>query len=216
MNEIQKSISNFNGNSITPLCIIMQDQKSDKSLGHHNYTTIYYELFKDLRYSKLNIFELGIGTNNLNIPSNMGKNAKIGASLFGWEQFFPNSIIYGADIDTDILFKTDRIKTFYCDQTNLIDIKNLWDNIKNTEFDIIIDDGLHTFDANFLFFKESMYKLKKGGYYIIEDINIAEVKKYKYEFSKWKNLFYFQIIQIDNPYNIHSFDNVLLISKRKD
>ena len=35
-----------------------------------NYTTFYYSIFKELRDKKLRIFELGLGTNNINIPSN--------------------------------------------------------------------------------------------------------------------------------------------------
>lgn len=40
--------------------------------------------------------------------------------------------------------------------------------IKN--FDIIIDDGLHTTDANVNLFLNSFNKLKKNGIYIIEDV----------------------------------------------
>ncbi len=83
----------------------------------HNYTTFYYSIFKDFNEKPLRLFELGLGTNNVNLPSNMGPQGKPGASLYGWREFFPNSEIFGADIDTDILFNADRIKTFYCDQT---------------------------------------------------------------------------------------------------
>ena len=41
-----------------------------------------------------------------------------------------------------ILFNEDRIKTFYCDQTNSIEIQKMWKNINNN-FDIIIDDASH-------------------------------------------------------------------------
>jgi spermidine synthase len=37
-------------------------------------------------------------------------------------------------------------------------------------FDVIIDDGLHCFEANHVFFKEAVKRLAKGGVYIIEDI----------------------------------------------
>ena len=69
----------------TELCEIMTKYGSDKGTGPHNYTILYYELFKNIRYESLNIFELGLGTNNIDTPSNMGKNGKPGASLRGWK-----------------------------------------------------------------------------------------------------------------------------------
>ena len=55
----------------------------------------------------------------------MGKEGRPGASLYGWCEFFPNSHIFGADIDDDVLFNTKKIKTFYCDQTNPESIKKM-------------------------------------------------------------------------------------------
>jgi hypothetical protein len=113
----------FDETKSTPLCEIMGRCGSDKGSidimnSWHNYTTFYYTIFKDLREKELRIFELGLGTNNPNIPSNMGPNGVPGASHYGWSDFFPNSHIFGADIDTNILFNTEKIKTFYCDQRN--------------------------------------------------------------------------------------------------
>lgn len=176
----------------TPLCEIMGRHGSDK--GHvnindswHNYTTFYYTTFKKIRENKLRIFELGLGTNNTNIPSNMGPNGKPGASLYGWAEFFPNSDIFGADIDKDILFNTDRIKTFYCDQTKSDIIKNMWNEPTLTEnFDIIIDDGLHSFDANVCFFENSIHKLNSNGYFIIEDIMNVERRLFFNKIKEWE------------------------------
>jgi hypothetical protein len=45
----------------------------------------------------------------------------------------------------------------------------MWSQI-DAEFDMILDDGLHTAKANLCFFKNSFHKLKDNGIYIIEDI----------------------------------------------
>ena len=114
-------------NNITELCKIMKKHGSDKGLGYHNYTTLYDKLFSSLKDTKINILEVGLGTNNVNIPSNMGVNGIPGASLRGWEEYFsnPESVIVGLDIDKDILFQTNKIKTFYCDQTDKNSINNI-------------------------------------------------------------------------------------------
>jgi len=168
--------SDFNSNKAkyitTDLCHTMQKYGSDKGTSLHNYTRFYDYIFKDIKHVKLNVFELGLGTNNLDVVSNMGRDGKPGASLFGWREYFKNSNIYGGDIDKRILFSDKNIKTYYCDQTNPEIIKDMWNNddLKNIEFDIIVEDGLHTFKANYTFLVNSLYKLKKGGVYIIEDL----------------------------------------------
>jgi SAM-dependent methyltransferase len=202
----------------TPLCEIMGKNQSDKgniniTTSWHNYTTFYYSIFKELREKKLRIFELGLGTNNINIPSNMGINGRPGASLYGWNEFFPNSDIFGADIDKDILFNTDRIKTFYCDQTNPYIIKYMWNQPELIEnFDIIIEDGLHAFSANVCFFENSIHKLKPNGYFIIEDISNADELLFINKIKEWELNYkdcLFTMLQI--PSLINDNDNRLLV-----
>ena len=208
----------FDEKQSTRLCEIMGRNKSDKgnidiTNSWHNYTTFYYSIFKDLCDKKLRIFELGLGTNNVNLPSNMGSNGRPGASLYGWEEFFPNSNIFGADIDRDILFNTPNIKTFFCDQTNPEIIKNMWlEPDLHGDFDIIIEDGLHEFNANVCFFENSIHKLKSSGYFIIEDIHYQYNQLFIDKIAEWKAKYKncsFTLLKI--PSTINNIDNVLLI-----
>ena len=68
-----------------------------------------------------------IGTNDLNIKSNMTENAKPGASLRVWRDYFVNANIFGGDIDEKVLFEEDRIRTFFVDQLNDSSIKLMWE-----------------------------------------------------------------------------------------
>lgn len=208
----------FNEKKSTKLCEIMGQNRSDK--GHinisnswHNYTTFYFSIFKDICEKPLRIFELGLGTNNINIPSNMGINGRPGASLYGWAEFFPNSYIFGGDIDADILFNTERINTFYCDQTDPEIIKKMWNESSLQEnFDIIIEDGLHTFNANKCFFENSIHKLKSNGYFIIEDISNYYKQLFINQITIWKTQYSdcsFTLLEI--PSTINTCDNTLLV-----
>ena len=202
----------------TPLCEIMGRYGSDK--GHHlitcsphNYTPVYYSIFKNMRNEPLRIFELGLGSNNINVPSNMGSYGHPGASLYGWREFFPNAKIFGADIDGDILFESDRIKTYYCDQTNKHIIKYMWNEKELEEnFDIIIEDGLHTFEANICFFENSIHKLKPNGFYVIEDISCEILDIFKNKIGEWKRKYpklEFYLMKIPCFHN--KYDNNLLL-----
>jgi FkbM family methyltransferase len=216
--KISNLLDTVNVTQSTPLCKIMGKYNSDKgdikiNDSWHNYTTVYYSIFKNIQMDKLRIFELGLGTNNINIPSNMGINGSPGASLYGWSEFFINSDIFGADIDKNILFNTDKIKTFFCDQTNPDIIRSMWNNLElKDNFDIIIDDGLHSFNANVCFFENSIYKLKPNGYYIIEDIGNCETSLFVEQIKKWKKKYhYLEFTLLDIPSKINKYDNRLLV-----
>lgn len=221
-------LSKLNFTKPTELCCIMGKYKSDKgsediTKSHHNYTIVYNELFKDIKHQNLNVFELGIGTINQNMVSAMPITGFPGASLHGWREFFPNSKIFGADIDKTIIFETNNIKTFYCDQTNSTDIKNMWDNDNLKDMmDIIIEDGLHTFEANVTFFENSIHKLKKNGIYIIEDIDSKPynnaVSQFKKKIPEWEKKYpelIFQLLEIPSGgEKKRASDNTLLIAKK--
>jgi SAM-dependent methyltransferase len=203
----------------TKLCKIMGDYGSDK--GHeyineckHNYTLLYSSLFEGLCQKKLRVFELGLGTNNPHLPSSMGVNGKPGASLRGWATYFPNAKVYGADIDRDILFEEDRIKTYYCNQLVPAEIKAMWSEKELWEpFDIIIEDGLHEFEANVCFFENSIHKLKRGGYYIIEDLTKNVLYKWQEKIKEWEVIYpeiTFKLVMLPNKNN--DWDNNLLVA----
>lgn len=212
-----KKIKNVNINLETELCEIMRESGSDKSSMYHNYTKIYNELFKDMRNEKLNIFEMGIGSKNPSIPFNMCSSIIDGSSLNAWSQYFLNSTIYGADIDRDILYTTDKIKTFYCDQLDRKSVIELFDlpSLREIEFDIIIDDGCHRLEANINLLINSIWKLKKGGLYIIEDVSSKLKDIWRTLFTTLKtSLGIDKIYHLTLPHEKNTWDNNMIIIQK--
>lgn len=217
--NIQQSFST----SKSDLCSFMAKYGSDK--GHpennarHNYTHFYSALFHPVRNEPVRFFELGIGSTNTAIPSNMSSRGKPGASLRAWRDYFPNGMIYAADIDVFCLMTEERLKTFWCDQTKPDIIQKMWqhDPVLHDEFDIILEDGLHTFDANICFFENSRHKLKVGGIYIIEDIETKNLTRFKTQIESWQTNFgsqyQYRLLEL-NPKNLSVTDNNLLIIQR--
>lgn len=202
----------INHTTRTDLCEIMTRFGSDKGNGLHNYTTFYAHAFGHIRTHRLRIFELGLGTNNINLPSNMGKDGKPGASLYGWREYFPNSLVFGADIDTDILFSYDRLRTYYCDQTDPASIAEMWAHPDLAEnFDIIVEDGLHTFLANVCFLENSLHKLKENGFYIVEDIHNDQIHLFEAKIKEWQKRYTYSFQLLRMPSEINRQDNNLLI-----
>ncbi len=177
----------------------------------HNYTDYYSSLFDHIRENVKKVFECGIGTNNPNYPSSMGKEYSPGASLKMWRDYFPNAEIYGADIDKDILFKSDRIKTFHLDQLDPNSFEKMWKNINVDNFDIIIDDGLHTLESGICMFENSFNKLRNGGIYIIEDVDPSYLKELSIHLGVKNNI---EIVTLKSRNKKLLRDNNLIIIRK--
>jgi hypothetical protein len=142
---------------------------SDKG-KKHDYDLVYSHLLEDRKASNLDIFEIGLGTNNIDTPSNMGKDGSPGASLRAWRDFFPNAAVVGADVDKRILFSEANIVTYELDQTSAESWKLLKARLGKQMFDLIIDDGLHAPFANLTTLIEGSSLLKEKGIIVIEDV----------------------------------------------
>ncbi len=203
---------------ISKLCDIYGSDKGElRKGGHpypwpsHTYADFYSRLFSHCRTSIKNVFECGLGTNNPNLLSSMGILGKPGASLRVWRDFFPSAMVYGADIDKDVLFEEDRIKTYYIDQLDPLAIKGFWDTVGVTDFDFMLDDGLHTFEAGSTLFLHSIERLASNGVYIIEDVGIADLLRYKKFFSNKD--YVVEYVSLFRP-NIQLGDNSLVVIRK--
>lgn len=143
---------------------------SDKSTTH-NYYLVYQPILSYLLSvnSSPVTLEIGLGTNNIQFQSNMGRLGSPGASVRAFRDFDSRLTVYGADIDAGILFQEERIKTYWVDQLKLEALETLFQKI-GQPLDLIIDDGLHNFEANLKTLNIAKNHIKVGGWVIIEDI----------------------------------------------
>lgn len=207
------NLSNIVASGLTPLCEVMNRHGSDKGSGHHNYTRLYSRLFETKRDLPLNILEIGIGSINPSVLSNMGCGGYVpGSSIRGWREYFPNATIYCCDIDRDTFKYVENIpnvRPFFLDMTDVNSIQHaLTTTLKDVTFDIIIDDGLHVFYENCKLMKHLLPKLKADGIYIIEDIINSQ---YNYSFIDFASLESrrYQYVKLENPQN--KVDNNLFL-----
>lgn len=183
----------------------------------HNYADFYQLIFSLSKYNIQCVVECGIGTNDPNRISSMGVNAKPGASLRVWRDYFPNAEVIGCDIDSNILFIEDRILTYQCDQTDPKSIKSFIHNAKLHEqsIDIIIDDGLHKFEAGRCFFENMIELLSKSGIYIIEDISVKDMYSYKDYFQCKSDTYAVQFVHLYTPQRRSGGDNRCIVIHKK-
>ena len=144
---------------------------SDKANECRSYHPFYAAALKSPETVKC-IVEVGLGTNNTDVVSNMGSGGKPGASLRAFRAFCPNARIIGADIDRRILFNEERIETHYIDQT-CKDAIETFGRVVPDDVDLFIDDGLHSPHANINTMTLGLSKIRIGGWMVVEDIGSA-------------------------------------------
>lgn len=177
-------ISNFNDGTADKLGELFNKHNSDKANNKnkprfHNYHYVYNSILNQLGpENRLNVLEIGLGTNDTNVASNMGENGTPGASLRALKEFLPNSNLYGADVDKKILFEEERIKTCYVDQMDEKSFEGLKTAFDSIKYDLVIDDGLHNICANLNTLQFALENLNTNGWVVIEDIG-------KMKYSNW-------------------------------
>lgn len=215
--EVARLLQSVNVWAPTKLCRVMTKNGSDKGRAH-NYTTVYSALLKGRYDEPLRILELGLGSNNPDVPSNMGVFGIPGASLRGWRELFPGALVFGADVDRRILFQEDRIRTFYCDQLDRSSIRELWARQElQAGVDFIVEDGLHTFEANVTFLEESLDHLRPGGIYICEDIMRDETDRWCDRLQSVYSLQYptFEFVFVVLPDGNNKANNMLVVRRAR-
>lgn len=155
---------------MTPLCELAQKWGTDKALF---YTPFYHSLFGDRRQDVRKVLELGIGYEETMLGSviRMGRTSyTAGASLFMWQEYFPNALIYALDNKPYIFINQGRIESYFVDQDRpeTFDMLIPWQ--LGYGFDFIIEDGNHTFACQLLSAMKLVPLVAPGGVYVIEDV----------------------------------------------
>ena len=87
----------------------------------------------------------------------------------------------------------------------------MWEKISIEEFDIIIDDGLHTFNAGISLFEASFSKLREGGIYVIEDITPQDKIRFYGYFNE--RPYRTHMVDLHRPNTLLSDNSVVIIWK---
>jgi len=126
------------------------------------YTDFYHENLKGLKGKKLDILEIGVAR---------------GDGIASFYFYFPYSNLIGVDNNPfKTRYKSKRIRNMYVDISSRQILKNLTNHL-NQKFDLIIEDCSHKLIDQILCFSENFKNLKKGGIYIVEDLNFPEIHK---------------------------------------
>ena len=138
----------------------MQASKRKKTkIKSMNYSGFYEKKFSKIRHDKLDILEIG------NFYGN-------GIASFYF--YFKESNLFAYDIFPDLFrFKSKRIKNRYINSSSEKSIENIFFN-NSQMFDIIIDDASHTYKDQIITFFMLFKKIKPGGFFVVEDLDVPD------------------------------------------
>ena len=136
------------------------------SLG---YQDVYARVLRHLRATSVRVLEIGIGVNDPSAASGMSTQHLPGASLMGWANYFGEAEVFGADVDRRVLSANHYYKAYWVDQRNSESIYALAETV-GAPLDLIVDDGLHTAEANGNTLAALLPLLSSRGVMVIEDI----------------------------------------------
>jgi hypothetical protein len=147
------------------------------------YQDVYGRVLSHLRASTPRVLEVGIGVNDPSSPSGMQASHRPGASLVGWANYFPGGDIHGADVDRRVLVDTATYRTHFVDQRDPRALSALAVEV-GEPLDLVIDDGLHTAEANALTVAALLPLLSSQGVLVVEDI-LEEYDPLWHGLSSW-------------------------------
>lgn len=154
---------------MSELCKIAERYGTDK-VNHHTYTELYDALFCARRNTVRRVLEIGIGTAEYMVSS--PDRYFTGASLLMWRDYFPEAIVYGADVSPSAMFSAERIETFLVDQGALEELKSRAKIRAGLGYDLIVDDGSHLWEHQVSSANTLLPLLSEDGLYVIEDVHV--------------------------------------------
>ena len=178
--------------TLTEIANRLGTDKGTQHFEYHSYTETYQELFYPLKDEKIKMLEIGVA--DPRFP---------GASIQMWTEFFSNIDFIGFDINQDCKkFEKENVQIFIGDQSVTEDLNQCVSEYGG-DYDIIIDDGLHTHFHHIKSFEALYPHLKENGLYVIEDLHAYDCIN-TIEWFKEKNI----------PFELHN-NNKLLIHRKQ-
>jgi hypothetical protein len=162
--------------TLTEIANKLGTDKGTEHFEYHSYTETYQKFFYPIKDEKIKMLEIGVA--DPRFP---------GASIKMWTEFFSNLDFIGFDINQNCKeYEKENVRIFIGDQSVTEDL-NRCINEYGGDYDIIIDDGLHTHFHQVQSFEALYSSLKENGLYIIEDLHAYDCPT-TIEWFKEKNI----------------------------
>lgn len=166
------------------------DGGTDKGTDH-SYTGMYEEIFTPYFDKPVDLLEIGVYQ---------------GGSLALWSKAFGSARITGVDIHDQIKFGAQK----YFEDVEIVigDAYNA-NTLAGREWDIVIDDGPHTYESFVSCIQVYLPRIRKGGILVIEDIQTRGQLDHLVEFCSD-----YSVEAVDLRHHKNRHDDLVLIVRK--
>jgi hypothetical protein len=133
----------------------------------HGYTNIYDPILTPYRDKPIRMLEIGICM----------EGSQGGHSVRMWRDYFSEASLYTFDIVnmSEVINSVEfggRVHFFQGDQGNRESMSAMYEAFGTKPFDVILEDGSHTYEHQMISLGHLFKYVKSKGYYLLEDISI--------------------------------------------
>lgn len=157
--------------TVVNLSTLADKYRSDKGLKWgsppHKYTYLYDLIFESYKEKEIDFLEIGLAAGGPEVGGPIDRKLD-SPSIQMWLEYFPRARIYGFDISDFSHMRRPRFTFIRGDSGSAKDLERLAN--ASAGFDVVIDDGSHASYHQQLAFRHLFPKLRRGGTYIIEDL----------------------------------------------
>ena len=144
---------------------------SDKS-SSHRYQFLYAKYLLPLRHQKIKLLEIGLGCG---MPWGAGHSVSL------WRELLPRATYFSIEFDRECAenFRGELgERLFIGDQGDAAFLRTVVDAIGPDGLDVIVDDGSHQVAHQRASLEHLFFALKKGGLYIMEDMQTSGMPQF--------------------------------------
>jgi hypothetical protein len=171
MAKILVNLFEYYQSNPTPLCKSLSYNGSDKVGGWHNYGYVYFFLMGTFAHRDCTILEVGDALSLWGKSGSGEHEFPLGGSMRAWQEYM-GAVTLGAEIDRSV---TGGFSLDHAVLINNGEQITLRAQLERHRYDVIIDNGVHRFDASVSLLEAAFGELATSGIYVIEAVPVGDI-----------------------------------------
>jgi len=180
---------------------------SDKCGGWHNYGYVYSAFLSIFARQGCTLMEVGDAA-SLWGSTDSGAPSSSGGSIRVWKEYLSAST-FGVDIDRALAETFDLSRPVVVNQSERTTIRQ---ELSCRQYDVIIDNGIHSFEASTLLMEAAQDHLAASGLYVVEAVPVTDIDRWEVHLARTKRPAFIMSF----PSDVNRQDNCLVLAINSD
>ncbi len=210
MARIIVNLSDYFQKNPTELCrCFAYSGSGDKVGGWHNYGYIYFFILGTFAHRGCKLLEVGDASSLWGEANAQNSDSSLGGSIRVWSEYW-GAITFGAQIDRSL-------SRFSLDDNVLVNRAEhvaMRQQLTRYRYDVVIDNGVHRFEAAVMMLDAGVSCLASGGIYVVEAVPTSDIRRWEAHLTMTSRTAF--IMNIPNALNNNDNCLVIVLNERAD